>query len=129
MAIQDSQKPVFLIISVKNLHLTLSYALLISSFRVIKFAFFDFWVFIWCSNSKATKILSEIALFDLNALCDSEIMKGNTFLSLFATILENNFQIILQRAIESLVNYLFIYLFLCKSIKVINFFHNFFNIL
>lgn len=44
----------------------------------------------WWSVSKATKILSEIALFDWNALWDSKIMLARTFLSLFAITLETS---------------------------------------
>jgi len=43
----------------------------------------------WCKVSKATKMLSEIALSDWNALCDSEIM-WQKFLNLFATTLETS---------------------------------------
>ena len=97
---QVSQKPIFLIISIKNRHSTLSYILLMFSFRAMKSAFFDLCVFMWCSNLEATKILFEIALFDWNALCDSKIRLGKTFLSLLARTLGTSLYIILQRAMD-----------------------------
>ena len=44
----------------------------------------------WWSVLKATKILSEITLFDWNTLWDSKIMLGRTFLSLFTITLETS---------------------------------------
>ena len=42
--------------------------------------------------------MSEIALFDWKALCDSEIIYGRIFLSLFATTLDTSLYMTLQRA-------------------------------
>ena len=95
---QVSRKHIFFIISIRNRRSTLSYSLVMSIFRVMKFAFFDFCVFIWCNNSKATKILSEIVLLDWNVLCDLEIKFGRTFLSLLAITLAASLYMTLQRA-------------------------------
>ena len=80
--------PNFIIICLRKLHSTLSYALLISSFTAI-------WPFlpllllcILCNNSKAIVVLSVISLSSTKALWASDITFGKIIFNLFAITFE-----------------------------------------
>lgn len=92
-------KPIFFINEHKKSHSTRSYALLISSFIVIKPDFLAFLFFMWCKVSKTTKMLSKIAISTWKALYESKIISGKIFLSLFANTFDTNLYKILHKAI------------------------------
>ena len=83
-----SAKPYFSISFSKKTHFTLSYALLISSLSAMNPNFPFLLFFRWWSVSNATRILSEINLSDMNALCVSETSLGSYFFRQFAMVLE-----------------------------------------
>lgn len=92
-------KPNFSIKFSKKTHYTLSYALLISSLRVINHDF-PFLLFLrWWSVLKATSILSEINLLDMKALYDSETSLRKIFFRRFPMVLE----IVLYRTLQRLM--------------------------
>ena len=82
----------------KTLNSTLSYALHILSFIVMYPSPPTFFFFIWCKVSKATKILSKIALSNWKALWDSEIKLGKILYNLLANTVEVNLYKILHKA-------------------------------
>ena len=87
--IHFSLNPNFLIIFSRKAYSTRSLALLISSLRAMKSPLVDLWFCKQWSNSKATRILSEISRFFVKALCCSIMICGSIFFNLLANTLEN----------------------------------------
>ena len=90
-------KPNFSINFSRKTYSTLSYALLMSSFRAIKPVFPFLLFFRWWKVSKATRILFEISLSDMKAFCVSKTSLGRIFFNWFAMVWETILYRTLQR--------------------------------
>ena len=92
-------KPNLSIKFIRKVHLTRSYALLISSFKAIELVFPVLLFFRWCKVSKATRMLFVIRRLDRKVLWDSETSFGRHFLRRLAMVLEISLYMTLQRLI------------------------------
>ena len=111
--------PIFCIIRWRNVHSNLLYALLMSNFKAMCPIFLVFFLFIWWSNSKATRILSEIALSNWKALWDSDMIWGKTFFNMLASTFDTGLYKTLQKAIGwNSVTYLEVFTLGIREIKV-----------
>ena len=90
-------KPKHSIIFSRKFHSILSYALLMSNFKIIN-PNLPFLLFLWwCKVSKAIRMLSEIRRLDMKALWVSDTSLGMIFLRWFAIVLEIILYMTLQR--------------------------------